>query len=70
MLGMLRKRRAVVWTRASVGTRLFAFGYEDFASLLGISEAALRKRVDRGSIDLTDLKAVLRSIRLDQKDGE
>jgi hypothetical protein len=44
------KRRSVVQTsgRPASGSKLWAFGYRDFALLNGMSEAAVRQRVRRG----------------------
>lgn len=46
--------------RAASGghSRLWAFGYADFARLLGLSESRLRRLVSLGELDLGDLEQV------------
>ena len=43
---------------AGRGPRLWAFGYADFARLLGTTEDALRTRAKRGTFDPSDLETV------------
>ena len=56
-----RRRRVLVSTRAHCKgrPRLFAFGYPDFAALVGRSEAAIRQVVRRGHLDPTDLASIV-----------
>ncbi len=41
--------------------KLWAFGYDTLAHLFGTSLEAIRKRVQRGTIDPTDLKSLIES---------
>ncbi len=58
-----RRSRRVVTLSALVPSggrpQLWAYGYADLARLLGLSEAALRQRVRRGTFDPGDLAAVV-----------
>jgi hypothetical protein len=42
----------------------FSYTYEDFASVLGCSTAAIRKHAQRGNFDPNDLVSVLEFIQL------
>jgi hypothetical protein len=53
------KRRVVRTTgRPAPGSKVWAWGYADFAVLFGMSEAAVRQRVKRGAFDPSDLESV------------
>lgn len=54
----LRKRTVALPAGAAKRGRLFAFGYPELAKLLGTTEAALRKRVSRGTLDPSNLEQV------------
>lgn len=56
----LRRRTVSLPQGAPKRGRLFAFGYPELAKLLGLSEAAVRKRVSRGRLDPSDLETICR----------
>jgi hypothetical protein len=56
----LRRRMVHVTGLSAAGghSKLWAFGYGDFAHLLGISEDAVRQMVSRGQFAPGDLEAI------------